>query len=145
MEKFYEEKVRDIIIPDDLDPRKILRILSQIDRVFNHARFDYAYAKRRFKRADAALGRATKTTRFLFKKGQGYSKEDLDALVILHLENTPLPGFTEPIYKEIDKWRGRMIFLDAVIDQLNRKSGKLINGNGALKLDAQGRGDRDER
>jgi hypothetical protein len=118
-----------------------LRINSQIDEVYSVARFDYAYCKKMSERYSTRLSNAKKQSKLVFTKQTGMIKEDRDALIIQYLEVKPLKGDKEPIILLVERWREREIFMEAVIDNLLKKSDKMVNGNGALKLDAQGRGD----
>jgi hypothetical protein len=141
IEKYYQKKVKAIRVPHDLSPRGILRINAKIDRVYSEARFDAAFARERYEFFKEKYMLAKKQANLHFKQVKGITAEDREALVLTHLETTPLPGFNEPILTLVERWRKRKIFMDAVIDTLLQKSGMMINGNGALKLDAQGRGD----
>lgn len=141
IENTYTEAISQIQIPVDLDANDILRINSLVDQVYSQARFDYATAKRMSKRYDRRLGNAKKTLKLTFKKEKGQTADERDALLYQFLETMPLAGDTEPILRLVERWEEREVFMEAVIDNLNKITDKLINGNGALKLNAQGRGD----
>lgn len=140
-EKYYQRAVRKIRVKPDLSPRDILRINAQIDRVYGEARFDAAHAKTMFDRYKEKFALAKKQANMHFKAVKGITADDREALVLTHLETTPLPGMKEPIIPLMERWRERKVFMEAVIDTLLQKSGMMINGNGALKLDAMGHGD----
>lgn len=140
-ENQYIEAVQNIEVPADLDASDILLINSQIDEVYSFARFDYAYAKKMSQRYSQKLSNAKKTSKIIFKKERGQTNEDRDALIAQFLESMPLQGDKEPLFTLVDRWQEREIFMEAVIDNLLKKSDKMVNGNGALKLDAQGRGE----
>ena len=141
IEEMYTEAVSQIEVPVDLDANDILRINSLIDQVYAQARFDYAIAKKMFKRYERRLSNAKKTLKLTFKKERGQTAEEREALITQFLLTMPLQGDTEPIMTLVERWEEREIFMEAVLDNLNKISDKLINGNGALKLNAQGRGD----
>lgn len=148
IEKRYQKAVRAIVVPDDLDPVRILQVNADIDEVYSIARFHYSKAKSKLKYYEGKLARYQKTAKLGFSKAKretGVTEKDLEALVIQQLESAPLPGDKKPIFEIIDMWTERKLFLEAVIDTLLRKSGMMINGNGALKLDAQGRGESEGR
>ena len=141
IEDMYTDAINQIEVPVDLDANDILRINSLIDQVYAQARFDYAVAKRMIKLYERRLGNAKKTLKLTFKKERGQTADERDALITQFLLTMPLQGDTEPIMTLVERWEEREIFMEAVIDNLNKISDKLINGNGALKLNAQGRGD----
>lgn len=141
IEEFYIDAVSKIQVPPDLKPSDILRINALVDEIYSQARFDYAYAKKMMKRYERKLANAKKTLKLSFKKQQGQTADEREALIIQYLETMPLSGDTEPLMTLIERWEEREIFMEAVIDNLVKITDKLITGNGALKLDAQGRGD----
>jgi hypothetical protein len=140
-EEFYVEAVQDIVVPADLDASDILLINSQIDEVYSLARFDYGYAKKMSQRYTQRLSNAKRQMKLVFKKQKGQTNEDRDALIIQFLDTMPLEGDDEPLFTLVERWQEREIFMEGVIDNLLKKSDKMVNGNGALKLDAQGRGE----
>lgn len=141
LEEMYIDAIGQINVPPDLKPNDILRINALIDEVYAQARFDYAETKKMTKRYDRRLSNAKKTLRLTFKKQAGQTADERDALIIQFLESMPLKGDKEPLMALVERWEEREIFMDAVIDNLQKITDKMINGNGALKLDAQGRGD----
>lgn len=141
IEDTYTDAINQIEIPVDFDANDILRINSLVDQVYSQARFDYAIAKKMSKRYDRRLGNAKKTLKLTFKKERGQTADERDALIYQFLTTMPLPGDKEPIFTLVERWEEREIFMEAVIDNLNKITDKLINGNGALKLNSQGRGD----
>lgn len=140
-EQYYIDAVQNISVPADLDASDILMINSQIDEVYSYARFDYSYAKKLSNRYQQRLSNARKTSKIIFQKTKGQTNEDRDALIAQFLESVPLQGDKEPLMILVERWQEREIFMEAVIDNLLKKSDKMVNGNGALKLDAQGRGE----
>lgn len=140
-EDYYIEAVQDIRVPDDLTARDILRINAEVDEVYSLARFDYGYAKSMSTRYQQRLSNAKKQMKLVFKKEKGQTNDDRDAYINTFLDSSPLKGDKEPLYTLVERWTQREIFMEAVIDNLVKKTDKMINGNGALKLDAQGRGD----
>ncbi len=140
-EKHYIKAVNNITIPSDLGPRDILEINAEIDEVYSQARFDFAYAKQRLERYEQKLSNARKTMKLVFKKQRGQTNEDREAIITEYLETHALKGDSEPLYTLIERWRERYIFMEAVLDNLSKKADKMLTGNGALKLDAKGRGD----
>lgn len=140
-EDYYIEKVNEIEVPEDLEARDILIINSEIDEVYAEARFDYGFAKAQLQRWEQKLSNAKKSSKLIFKKGAGQTNEDRDALIITFLESNTLKGDPEPLFVLVDRWSERALFMEAVVDNLLKKSDKMVNGNGALKLDAQGRGE----
>lgn len=141
IEDCYAEAVAQIQVPVDLDANDILRINGLVDSVYSQARFDYAIAKKMSKRYERRLANAKKTLKLTFKKEKGQTADDRDALITQYLLTIPLQGDKEPLLKLVEKWEEREIFMDAVLDNLTKISDRLINGNGALKLNSQGRGD----
>jgi len=147
LEKYYRKAVKRIRIPPDLSARDILRINSEIDYLFGDARFDFNYARTMYERYKERFSLAKKQAMLSFKevpRDRGMARitaEDREALVLTHLENKILPGMKDPLIPGLEKWRERKMFMEAVIDQLDRKSGMMINGNGALKLESSGHGD----
>ena len=140
-ENYYIEKVNEIVIPEDLTPRDILEINAQIDEVYGEARFDYAFAKSQLAKWEQRLSNAKKNSKLIFTKMKGQTNEDREALITTFLETHALKGDPAPLYTLVERWTERALFMEAVIDNLLKKSDKMVNGNGALKLDAQGRGD----
>lgn len=144
-ERYYQNAVRDIVVPHDLDARGITDINSQIDEVFTEARFDYAFAKSKYDHFERKYMLAQKQGSLTFRaydpKSPKLTAEDRKALMMTHLDTHPLPGMKEPITTLIDRWEQRKTFMDAVIATLKSKQEMMITGNGALKLEAQGRGD----
>lgn len=141
LEKVYIEAISQIQVPPDLKADDILRINALVDEVYSQARFDYAEARKMLKRYERKLSNTKKTMQLTFRKTAGQTAGERDALIYQYLETMPLKGDTEPLMTLIDRWEEREIFMDAVIDNLLKITDKMINGNGALKLDAQGRGD----
>lgn len=145
LEKYYTKATRKIRIPSDLSPRDILRINSEIDYVYGLARYDSAYARNMYDRYKERFTLAKKQAMLAFKdiprSGPKLTAEDREALVLTHLETKVMPGMADPLIVGVEKWRERKLFMEAVLESLDLKSGMMINGNGALKLDAQGRGD----
>lgn len=141
VEEFYQEAVSQIQIPTDFKANDILRINALVDEVYAQARFDYAVTKQHIKRYERRLANAKKTLKLTFKKQPGQTADERDALIIQYLETMPIKGDTEPLFVLIERWEWREVFMEAVIDNLTKITDKLINGNGALKLDSQGRGD----
>lgn len=146
-EDYYIDKVNDIQVPVDLGPRDILRINAEVDDVYTEARFDYGFAKSELAYWEQRLSNAKKNSKLVFKKEKGQTNEDRDAIITTFLETKPLQGDKEPVYILVNRWSKRALFMESVIDNLLKKADKMISGNGALKLDAQGRGDtgRDKR
>lgn len=140
-EDYYIDAVQAIEVPADLDANDILYINSEIDEVYTRARFDYGYAKKMCKRYATRLSNAKKQLKLTFKKKQGQTADERDALILEFLDTGVLKGDKEPLMKLAERWEERAEFMDSVIDNLLKKSDKMVNGNGALKLDAQGRGD----
>ena len=141
IEDCYTEAISQIMIPVDLDANDILRINGLVDSVYSQARFDYAIAKKMSKRYERRLANAKKTLKLTFKKEKGQTNEDRDALITQFLLTMPLQGDKQPLFTLVEKWEEREIFMEAVLDNLTKITDKLINGNGALKLNSQGRGD----
>ena len=141
IERAYVDAISEIQVPYDLDANDILRINSLVDQVYSQARFDHAHAKKMLKHYERRLSNAKKTLRLTFVKQKGQTAADNDALITQFLETSPIKPDTEPLYTLIDRWEEREIFMDAVIDNLLKITDKMVNGNGALKLNAQGRGD----
>ena len=141
LENMYIEALSEITVPPDLRANDILRINALIDEVYSQARFDYSFAKARVKKYERRLANAKKTLKLSFKKEKGQTADERDALIMQFLETMPLKGDDEPLMTLVERWEEREIFMDAVIDNLTKITDKMINGNGALKLDAQGRGD----
>lgn len=141
IEDTYTEAIGQIQVPADFDANDILRINSLVDQIYAQARFDYAVAKKMSKRYERRLANAKKTLKLTFKKEKGQTVDDRDALIYQFLTTMPLKGDTEPLFTLVERWEEREIFMEAVIDNLTKITDKLINGNGALKLNAQGRGD----
>ncbi|WP_422661665.1 hypothetical protein ACK8P5_26445 (plasmid) [Paenibacillus sp. EC2-1] len=139
-EDLYTRAVNSVVIPIDLTPRGITRINAEVDQIYSLARFDQAYAKRMLDKYKGRLANAHKQAKLGFKRTPGSTIEDRDALVTMYLETSPLKGDSEPLYVLVERWQDRQLFMSAVIDTLTRKSDRMITGNGALKLDAQGRG-----
>lgn len=140
-QKEYRKAIDQIEVPPDFKPNDILRINSLIDQIYAQARFDYAYAKRMVTRYNRRLGNAKKQLKLAFPKQKGQTVDEREALIAQFLETSPLEGDKEPLYTLIDRWEDRLIYMEAVLDVLTKLSDKMITGNGALKLDAQGRGD----
>lgn len=140
-ELYYIDAVNSIEIPIDLTPRGILRVNAEVDQVYSRARFDAAEAKRRLDRYKGRLSNAQKQAKMGFKARKDLTVEDRDALVTTYLETQPLKGDKEPLYVLVERWQDRHTFMQAVLDNLSKKADKMLTGNGALKLDAQGRGD----
>jgi hypothetical protein len=140
-EEYYIEAVQNIEVPTDLNARDILRINAEVDEVYSGARFDYGFAKKMSERYQVRLSNAKKQSKLVFSKQSGQTNEDREALILQFLETSPLKGDKEPLITLVERWRERELFMEAVIDNLVKKTDKMINGNGALKLDAQGRGD----
>lgn len=141
IERVYLDAIDQIQVPPDLKADDILRINALVDEVYSQARFDYAEARKMLKRYERRHSNAKKTLQLTFKKQPGQTASERDALILLYLETSPIMGDTEPLMTLIERWEEREIFMDAVIDNLLKITDKMINGNGALKLDAQGRGD----
>lgn len=141
IQEMYSEALSCVSIPVDLDANDILRINSLVDQIYGQARFDHAHSKIMLKKYDRDLSNAKKTLRLTFKKERGQTADEREALIYEFLTTKPLPGHKEPIFTLVNRWEEREIFMEAVIDNLNKITDKLINGNGALKLNAQGRGD----
>lgn len=140
-EDYYIDAVQAIEVPADLDATDILIINSEIDEVYTRARFDYGYAKKMLKRYSTRLSNAKKQLKLTFKKKAGMTVDERDALILQYLETSSFKGDKEPLIPLVERWEERAEFMDSVIDNLLKKSDKMVNGNGALKLDAQGRGD----
>lgn len=141
LEDYYVKEVQAIEVPQDLSARDILRINAEVDEIYSIARFDYAYAKKMSARYQQRLSNAKKQMRLVFTKTKGQTNEDREAYISTFLDSSPLKGDKEPLYTLVERWTEREIFMEAVIDNLLKKTDKMINGNGALKLDAQGRGE----
>lgn len=141
LEQTYIDAIDQISVPPDLRPNDILRINALVDQVYSQARFDFAEAKKMSKRYERRLSNAKKTLKLTFKKEKGQTADERDALIIQFLESMPLKGDKEPLITLLERWEEREIFMDAVIDNLLKLTDKMINGNGALKLDSQGRGE----
>lgn len=140
-EDMYRDAIDQISVPPDFKPYDIHRINSLVDQIYSQARFDHSYAKRQSAKYNRRLANAKKTLKLTFKKKPGQTADERDALMTQYLISSPLPGDKTPIMTLVETWEDRLIFMDAVLDVLTKISDKMLTGNGALKLDARGRGD----
>lgn len=128
-EAYYERKVKEIIIPMDIDVSSLKRLISEIDALLTEAVFDYTRAKN----AKEQLTRQAKTYQkqyFLYyKREQKMSDKACDAAAT---SSANKEGILEQEAIAIERYN----FMETVVGILRDKREMLITENGVLKLEA---------
>jgi hypothetical protein len=136
IEDWYVAQVNAIEIPEDLDPAILLQLNAKIAKLYTKARFDYAYLKRQYEKIKRQIKRAEKQA-YMAVKDIGKNDKEREGLVNKYLEDNKVFGYPITIYDALDKIEERTFFMEAVMDDINSKAGRLITANGGLKLDLE--------
>lgn len=136
IEDYYSEAVSDIQIPEDVDANDLIQLNYELSLLFTKARFDYMYIKRHYEKLKRQMKRAEKQA-YMAIKDMGKNDKERDGLINKYLEDNPMFGYPITMYDAIDIYEERAFFMEAVLDDIKDKSGRLISDNGALKLDVE--------
>jgi uncharacterized protein YozE (UPF0346 family) len=136
IEQWYVDAVNSIVIPEDIDPEDLIQLNYQLSKLYTKARFDYMYIKRQYEKLKRQMKRAEKQA-YLAVKNLGKNDKERESLICKYLEDNKLYGYPVNMYDAIDIYEERALFMEAVLDDIKDKSGRLISNNGALKLDAE--------
>lgn len=145
--KFYEDSISAIIIPPDTDPMNIIRLDSELDRVYSQARLDYAKAKiareriqlrakNHEKDAMAALLVLEKDPN-IDKAQKPSNDKQREAWINTWLNTNPLPGTQITVMQAQEIYADRFETMQAIVDILREKRERLVTSLGCLKLDAE--------
>ena len=136
IEDWYLARVLEIDIPEDLNPATLLQINSDLSRIFTKARFDYAFIKRQYEKIKRQIKRAEKQA-YLIIKDQAKNDKDRESLINQYLEDNLVFNYPISIYDAMDRLEERVLFMEAVVDDIQSKASRLITANGGLKLDLE--------
>jgi hypothetical protein len=136
IEDAYAEAVNDIVVPEDVDGQDLVALNSQLSEVFTKARFDYMYFKRQLEKIKRQLKRAEKQA-YMAVKDLGKNDKEREGLINKYLEDNKVFNYPISIYDAYDIMEERAFFMEAVLDDIKDKSGRIISDNGALKLDVE--------
>lgn len=136
VEDYYTERVNEIELPEDIDPQDLIDLNQQLSKLYTQARFDYMYLKRQFEKIKRQLKRAEKQA-YMAIKSIGKNEKEREGLINKYLEDNKMFGYPVTMFDAVDIYEDRVYFMEAVLDDIKDKSGRLISDNGALKLDAE--------
>lgn len=147
VEAYYLEKANKIHIPEDPKPFDITSINSQLEQLYHEARLDYYYAKGAFDNLEGAYRKLKRALYPIVKQGKNAEERDhllqdhlmatkldeLDANILRSLGILPVP---RTIYVMHESYKDRVDFLQAVLDLIRDKTGRLITDSGAMKIES---------
>ena len=136
VEDYYVETVNDIEIPYDIDPQDLIDLNHKLSKLYTKARFDYMYIKRQYEKIKRQLKRAEKQA-YMAVKALGKNDKEREGLINKYIEDNNMFGYPVTMYDAYDIYEDRAFFMEAVLDDIRDKSGRLISNNGALKLDSE--------
>lgn len=136
IEDAYADAVNSIYVPEDVDGQDLVGLNSQLSELFTKARFDYMYLKRQLEKIKRQLKRAEKQA-YMSVKNLGKNDKEREGLINKYLEDNPMYGYPINLYDAYDIMEERAFFMEAVLDDIKDKSGRIISDNGALKLDVE--------
>jgi hypothetical protein len=136
IENWYLAEVLEIDIPEELNPATLLQINSKLSRLFTKSRFDYAFLKRQYEKIKRQVKRAEKQA-YLLIKDSAKNDKDRESLVNQYLEDNAVFNYPISIYDAMDRIEERVLFMEAVVDDIQSKASRLITANGGLKLELE--------
>ena len=136
LEQYYTELITQIHVPEDPDTNDIKFIVAALDSVYAEARLDLAKARRGHDRIERKYKLAMKEA-YLAVKDAGKTEKDKEALAVAYIRTTKLDADPMPVTDMLDIAEERYLFMQAVVDVLNDKSGKCITENGLLRIDVE--------
>lgn len=136
VEDYYVEEVNQIHLPEDIDPSDLIDLNQRLSKLYTKARFDYMYIKRQYEKIKRQLKRAEKQA-YMAVKALGKNEKEREGLINKYLEDNKMFGYPVTMFDALDIYEERAFFMEAVLDDIKDKSGRLISDNGALKLDAE--------
>lgn len=150
-EEQYKNSVSSIVLPFEPDDVDINAINAMIDQVYTIAKIEYAIYDRLFEKLTRQKKNSETEVYLIIKRGlpvdangnpEKRTETEMKALGANFLLNHIVDGTSYTIYQLLDMAETRKVFMEAIIDILNKKSDKLITDSGALKLAVQlsGRG-----
>lgn len=145
-EQYYIKECAAIVLPQDPDPKSIMRLTSQIDDVLAESLMDQAYIKRRYLDYKTKMGLAEKEYFVTLK--QQYSnptgsaapmkltENEVKGLVVKYLRSHPIYGMKHDIYTLVQSVEYRLTFIESVVKILTEKKAALISDNAMLKIES---------
>lgn len=134
LEDYYISELQAIAIPEDASTVELREINARLSRLYSQARFDYAFVKRQYERVKRQLKRAEREA-YLAVKDSGKNEKEREALVQKYLEENKLYGYPVNLYDALDICEERVLFLEAVMDELKDRHERMITLNALLKLE----------
>ncbi|MNQ62233.1 hypothetical protein D3C85_765720 [compost metagenome] len=135
VEDYYIEETSAIEIPDDLNPATLAGLNADVAKLFTQARFDYAFIKRQYEKIKRQFKRAEKQA-YMAIKDMGKNDKEREGLINKYLEDNKVFNHPVTIYDAVDIYEDRVLFMEAVIDDIREKGNRIVTFNAALKLDA---------
>lgn len=123
-----KQKVRNIHIPSDVNPKSAIVILSKIDEIYSNLRLAYSDLESTKERIELTIKEVEKVG--LVGKNEDERKRN-SALEVQKISTEE--GFT--LYDMQRMTMDRYLAIKGILDVLMNKQGRLITINGLLKLD----------
>lgn len=136
IEDYYADKANDIVVPEDIDAQDLIDLNHKLSKLYTEARFDYMYIKRQLEKLKRQMKRAEKQA-YMAVKDLGKNDKEREGLINKYLEDNKVFGYPVSMYDALDIYEGRAFYMEAVLDDIKDKTGRIISDNGALKLDAE--------
>lgn len=127
----YEQAVREIRIPADIDEGRVKNLVAMIDDVYTSAAFDYAHHKALYENQKDMERATTKALQSSLRREITPRPSDRLAESMAYEE-----AINMGIYDRLSEYREKFLFMQAVIDSLDAKRNMLITDSSALKIEA---------
>lgn len=128
--KYNREQLNQIILPPDINPVIAREVLSNLDTLYTHIRYDVAEIESAYQRAESIIRQNERT------KIEGKNEEERKKNASLFLENFPVSDTeTANMYDYHRLLKTRYEMVKALVNIIENKQQRLITMTGLLKID----------
>lgn len=127
--KDRRQKLTNIVLPPDINPTTARMVLSQLDTLYTHIRYDLADSESAYQRTESIIRQHERT------KIEGRNEEERKKNASLYLEAFPAGDETVNMYEWNRLLKTRYEMIKSLVDIIENKQQRLITMNGFLKID----------
>ena len=141
-EHYYIEQVQRLIIPLEPNPQAVIALESAIDQILSEALLEQGYLRRRYDKVTQDRKLNEKELHFTIKTDPTYqglrlTTGDVESLIVTHLKNNPLPGYSQDVYTIQNAVAYRLTFIEEVVRTLSEKKSSLMIISSMMKIESK--------
>ena len=143
-EDWYVQQCNSIIIPDSPLPAEVQRCAALIDRLLSIARLDYSFVRQQFDTYSMQLKIEEKRL-FIdlkvkppvqYSANTKFTVDEMKGVVASVINTQPWGNTRHSLYKLVEIYNARNIFMEGVIKLLQDKKDLLVTHNAMLKIES---------